>query len=776
MREFSLPAVPVDPAQQEEADAILRGLNPAQQEAAGTTEGAVLIIAGPGSGKTRTLTHRVAYLIASGRAEPRDILALTFTNKAAREMKDRILHLLGPEGARSMWVGTFHATFARVLRREAETIGFTKNFSIYDPDDTERILKDLMSRFNVDPKQFSARLLRGLISGAKNQLVSPAQYARLASTPPEDKAAQIFGPYEAALRQANAMDFDDLLIRPIELFERSPETLARYQRLWKYVHIDEYQDTNHAQYRLARMLSQGHGNLCVVGDDAQSIYAFRGADIGNILSFQRDFKDAAVIRLEQNYRSTRRILQLADSVIKNNKNQLKKSLWTENREGDPITLIVADNEKDEAMKIERTIRDLQVRLGHSYKDFAILYRTNAQSRSLEDGLRRGSIPYRIVGGLSFYQRKEIKDVIAYLRLVVNPNDTASLQRVINYPVRGIGAKSQEDLAEFARREGLTLWQAVERVQESGIHQRARAAVERFRFMIAKHAAQSNGHPADEVARSLIEETGILSELRQENTQESLVRWENVQELISAIAEFTSASGETATLSSFLQEVSLLTDADNEDGDANRVTLMTLHASKGLEYPVVFVSGMEEGLFPLQKAAQDLKELEEERRLFYVGITRAEDRLYLSYARSRWRYGESQSSTRSRFLDEADAEVLRTETGAAFVTKSGRFSLDAAETRSSSFEGVDPNYWRRSLRTDVPEAGRKAAKKGERQIVYDEEASQIVPGIRVEHRLFGEGKVLSLEGTGEQTSAMVFFKEVGQKKMKLRLAGLRRIEE
>ncbi len=754
----------------EEAEVILAGLNPAQQEAARATDGPVLIIAGPGSGKTRTLAHRIAYLLAAGKARPWEILALTFTNKAAREMKDRIGKLVGEETAKGMWMGTFHATFARVLRREGKHIGYSADFSIYDTDDSERILRAQMERYHVDPKQFSVRAMRSLISGAKNSLISPAEYARIAAGPAEEKAAVIYGPYEDALRKCNAMDFDDLLIRPIELFERSPELLEQYRSRWRYIHIDEYQDTNHAQYVLARLLSAGHKNLCVVGDDAQSIYAFRGADIGNILSFQRDFPEATVVRLEQNYRSTGYILRLADSIIRNNSEQLEKHLWTDNREGEPVLLMEALSEKDEAQKIERTIRDLHVRMGHPYRHFAVLYRTNAQSRSLEDALRRGGIPYRVVGGVSFYQRKEIKDVLAYLRLLANPHDAAGLRRVINYPTRGIGDKTQDDLAEYAARNGLTLWQAVEQIEHLPVGGRAVGAIVRFRTMIERHRAanEAGKTPADEVARGLIEDTGILQEFRQENTQESLMRWENVQELISAIAEFAQQNGEEGTLSRFLQEVSLLTDADNDQDDPNRVTLMTLHASKGLEYPVVFVSGLEEGLFPLANAAQDRKELEEERRLFYVGVTRAEERLYLTYARSRFRYGEQQSGVRSRFLDEVDPSLLRPEPGHSFTPVKDRFTLQSGTVEV--YEDMDPHYYRRTLRPDAP---KKPAPAG-RQVVYDEGEAPLVPGSRVEHPLFGQGKVLAIDGVGDMAKATVFFPEVGQKKLVLKFARLKRL--
>ena len=802
-----------------DADEVLAGLNEVQRQAASATDGPVLIIAGPGSGKTRALTHRIAYLVATRKARPSQILAITFTNKAAREMRLRVDKLVGADISRYMAIGTFHATFARVLRKESESIGYTSDFSIYDSDDTQRALRQLMESYHIDPKQFSPRSMYGLISSAKNRLVGPSEYARLAVGAAQEKASKLYQPYQDLLRKSNAMDFDDLLLRPIDLFRQHPGILDRYRDRWQYIHVDEYQDTNHAQYTLTKLLADGHRNLCVVGDDAQSIYAFRGADISNILSFQRDYPEATTVRLEQNYRSSKAIVRLADGIIRNNSRQLDKSLWTDNDEGEPILVIEALSEKDEAQKIERRIRDLCVRRGLRYRDIAVLYRTNAQSRSLEESLRREDVPYRIVGGVSFYQRREIKDALAYLRLAVNLFDTGSLRRIMNVPVRGIGDKSQDLLYAWAEHEGISAWDALQRVTEvPELGSRAAKAMAGFRDMIAKFIELAPTARAGDLARQIVNEAGLMHELMREQTLENLVRRENLEELVSAIQSFTEDPDTENTLSAFLQEVSLLTDADEKLGDDDRVTLMTLHASKGLEFAAVFVTGLEEGLFPLSGAAQNPDDLEEERRLFYVGTTRAERLLYLSYARSRYRYGEQEPALRSRFLDELDPALLRTETGDPFASRQDRFSARP----KVQYDTLAPDYFKKSLRPDValpvrkpavsPSVGRGTPGLGasaigpglaktssrppafgrgfddnpeprsrfgdtepERRIVYDEEhSSALATGMRVEHALFGEGKVIAMEGVGPQAKATVFFPTVGQKKLVLRLANLRRI--
>jgi len=757
---------------------ILEGLNEKQREAVTTTEGPVMIIAGPGSGKTRALTHRIAYLLAAGKAQPRDVIALTFTNKAADEMKQRVQHLVG-DNTRGMWVGTFHSAFARLLRVEGDKIGYSKDFSIYDTTDSKRLIKQQMQGRGLDTDIVKPRSAQRMISSAKNQMIGPEEYASLARGDQQQVVAQVYPAYERALKQSNALDFDDLLLKPIALFDQHEDVLEKYQRRWKYVHIDEYQDTNRAQYVLARKLAGRHENLCVVGDDAQSIYAFRGADITNILSFDEDYPDATTIRLERNYRSTQNILRLADSIIDKNDDQIEKSLWTENAEGEYVALMEALSEKDEAQKIERRIRDLHLRQGLEHGEFAVLYRTNAQSRAIEEALRKENVPYRVIGGTSFYERKEIKDVLAYLKLLVNPNDTASLQRVINYPTRGIGDKTQERLQRYAQTNRLSLWQAVERVEDiESLGTRAERAVGKFRRLMARYMSKTESEPADELARDLVQDAGLLSELRKEHTRENLRRWENVQELISALAEYV-ANADDATISTFLQEVALMTDQDETTDGDDKVTLMTLHAAKGTEYPVVFIAGLEEGLFPMEQATQEKAELEEERRLFYVGATRAERRLYLSWARSRYRYGEQKSNTRSRFLEEIDSNVVRTEAGGELEQETDRFSAGTGST--ADYDEMDPHYYRKNLRGDGSQKqssdGLRRIESTEggsgRRVVYDEGEGQIVPGARVEHSTFGEGKVQSVEGEGEKATAVVYFgSDVGNKKLKLKYAKLR----
>ena len=758
-------------------EGILRGLNERQREAVECTSGPLLVIAGPGSGKTRVLTCRIAYLIATGVAYPRQILALTFTNKAAREMQKRVLALL-PEGAgKGVAMGTFHAVMARMLRvelRHGWLKGFTHQFSIYDTDDSERVLRHVMEDLRMDKKKVTPRTARAIISSAKNKLVSPDQFAEQAKTPVQKDVAQLYPRYLEALRGSNALDFDDLLIKPLELFRREPELLQKYQSRWRHVHIDEYQDTNRVQYLLADMIADRHRNLCVVGDDAQSIYAFRGADMRNILDFHKDYPEATVVRLEQNYRSTKRIVALADSVIKNNKNQLRKNLWTGNADGDAIRCIEAQSDRDEAARATDLIREHHSRHGYRYSDCAILYRTNAQSRSFEDTLRAVGVPYRVVGGLSFYQRKEIKDALAYLRLLINTDDATSLRRIINYPTRGIGLKTQEKLFDHARFHGIAPWAALEQTHALPLGTRARNALAHFYRLIADHRAQMGTLEPSELARNLLMETGLLTELTNDGTESGQMRLQNVQELISAIAEFSDQNPDS-DLSAYLQSIALLTDADEGPEDADRVTLMTLHASKGLEFKMVFIGGVEEYLLPTSRAmeADNPDALEEERRLFFVGVTRAERHLYLSHARSRNRFGTFMDAAPSSFLKELDPSLLKIE-GRPLRGAGGRQYHASMGTTRSMFGGAR-GYGSQGTGRRSPAPGRTtrrpAAPASHRQALID----AIQPAMAVEHPNFGRGRVLAVSGYGMQKTAKVRFAGRGEVKLRLSHARLRVVD-
>jgi len=744
---------------------FLSELNSVQREAVTAVDGPVMIIAGAGSGKTRVLTYRAAYLIDRG-IRPESILALTFTNKAAEEMKGRITSLL--DGVtRVVWMGTFHSMFARLLRRECEHIGYRRSFTIYDTDDTLALIKGIMNSLGVLQQQYSPQGIRSRISNAKNQMISPKAYKQSASDPVAERTSLVYEEYEKRLKQYNAMDFDDLLLKPIELFARKPEILERYHYHFKYILVDEYQDTNRVQYRLIRELGKRDRNICVVGDDAQSIYAFRGADIRNILDFEKDYPDCRIFRLEQNYRSTKTILAAADSIIKHNVGQIQKDLWTENIDGEPITLTVCDDDRDEGHRVVSAIQEESNRKKLDLKDFAVLYRTNAQSRSFEDALRRNGIPYRIVGGVAFYKRKEIKDVLAYLNVIANPYDEESLLRVINVPPRSIGEITLKKVKEFAAERSIPLLDALGSPGlPSSIADRTLCSIKDFHLMVRKYIRLKQEMSVSELARSLVDEIGILHALKEENTAESLSRRENVIELVSALSEFQETHP-AAGLADFLEEVSLVTDFDMTDFGRNAVTLMTLHAAKGLEFAVVFITGIEEGLLPLTDSENDQGELEEERRLLYVGITRAMKKLYLSYALTRLRFGEFTYSVKSRFLDEIDGS---------------RIIISDAHARKSS--GVP----RRTapgviLSWAEQQARRKKPAQDIEQYFSDtlpnyEDESQLPfsarVGSQVVHDIFGKGKVIAIDGHGENARAVVDFTSVGRKHLLLKFANLRSI--
>ncbi len=617
---------------------FLEELNPVQRDAASSMDGPCLVLAGAGSGKTRVLTYRVANLIAHG-VRPESILALTFTNKAAQEMKGRIVGLVG-EGSRSIWMGTFHSLFARILRVEAERLGYRRNFSIYDSDDSLSQIKAAMGRLSLSQQQYLPQQVRSRISHAKSARLGPAEFLAAASDPGAKAVASIYEEYERELKRSNAMDFDDLLLKPLDLFVHQADALQRYQHRFSHILVDEYQDTNRVQYLLINAMSRTHRNLCVVGDDAQSIYSFRGADIRNILDFQRDYPDAKVFRLEQNYRSTKKILAAAGSLIKNNRAQIEKSLWTSNDEGEPIMVERCEDDREEGRRVVVRIGEEISRKKLSLKDVAVLYRTNAQSRAIEDALRRAGIPYGIVGGVAFYRRKEIKDILAYLRLIVNPDDQESFSRVINVPPRGIGAGTLKKLTTFAEGHECTPFNALQHEKLGEVlPERAARTLRDFGAMIRKYAGLQQQVSASELARSLVSELRILELLKEEGTSEAESRRQNVEELVSALSEFC-ASNREASLPQFLEEAALIADVDTADFERNAVTLMTLHAAKGLEFPVVFITGLEEGLFPLVSSSDDDEDIEEERRLMYVGITRAQKKLYLCHAMARLRFGET----------------------------------------------------------------------------------------------------------------------------------------
>ncbi len=747
---------------------LLTGLNEQQTQAVQHSDGPLLIVAGAGSGKTRVLTYRIAYLLQQHKAVPNQVLALTFTNKAAREMKDRIVNLIGDK-AKALWMGTFHSVFSKILRYEAEKIGFGKDFTIYDTSDVESIIKQILKELGFDPKEIRPRTIQYKISEAKNQLIDPNQFSdRFVKSTLDDIMSRVYSIYDERLKLNNAMDFDDLLIRPIQLFEEHPDVLDQYQDRFKYIMIDEYQDTNHAQYKVTKMLAEKFKNICVVGDDAQSIYSFRGADISNILNFKNDYENAVQVPLEQNYRSSKAILKAADSIIKKNEKQLDKTLWTANDMGEMIILLDNFDERDEANRVTSLINELKMRHGYGNNDFAILYRTNYQSRIFEESLRRKDIPYQLVGGLSFYQRKEIKDVLAYLTLLVNPNDETNLLRIINEPSRGIGNKSITELLQRARREKTSIWSLIQHIEDLDVYKPAKIRIRGFVDMINHLRSElENGVALTEVTRHLLENSGYVKMLIQEGSHESLTRRDNIMEFQNAISYYEQTNS-NASLSAFLQEITLITDSDKYDEDKPAVTLMTVHGSKGLEFPVVFIVGLEENLFPMGAREGEEANIEEERRLFYVAITRAEERLYFSHSRSRYKFGEEQRQLRSRFLDEVEASVVRTETGATISQKTDRFT-DESDKSGTSYTDYDSDWKKPKSNNNFQNVGMT--------IEYDLEdgADPFQVGVKVAHDKFGYGKIINRSGLGTNSRVVVFFKDKGQKTLMLRVARLKVIE-
>ena len=718
---------------------FLKDLNPAQKEAVTHTSGPLLILAGAGSGKTRVLTYRIAYLIGIMKVAPWKILAVTFTNKAAGEMKKRVEKLLVEEGS-DVWMSTFHSWCARILRQEAHRLGYTQNFSIYDQDDQISVIKKCMEELELSTQKISLDAVLNRISSAKDKLITWQDFSSQTKDYFEENVARIYKLYQRKLIEANAFDFDDLIMRTVEIFTQHPEVLERYQDKYRYIMVDEYQDTNHAQYKLVNLLAAKSRNLCVVGDEDQSIYGWRGADINNILDFEKDYPEAKIVKLEQNYRSTQIILDAAGAVVKNNLKRKGKTLYTQIQGGEKVYLWFLENEYQEADAIVGQVQHMIQQDVYSRSDFVILYRTNAQSRVIEQRLRDAGIPYVIVGGLRFYERKEVKDMLAYLKVLANPKDNLSVKRIINVPARGVGAQTILKLENFSSKNNISLLEGLKLVRQiEGISPRLKGAISDFSMMLDGFSGFKEKLPVDELAEMVAEKTGYINALRNEKTIEAETRMENVKELIGATAEFKERT-ENPTLEGFLEEVSLITDIDLWDKSRDAVTLMTLHAAKGLEFRVVFITGMEEGLFPLSRSLEDPSELEEERRLFYVGITRAKERLFLSFARRRRRF-EDMVNLKSRFLDEIPEELLRME--GYILEKEERFSDRVDLERISSFStGMSHSY-----------------------------VSKLQIGTTVVHSHWGEGIILYREGSGENLTLIVIFKGGIKKKLLAKYADL-----
>jgi DNA helicase-2/ATP-dependent DNA helicase PcrA len=760
----------------------LEGLNEQQLEAVKHVNGPLMIVAGAGSGKTKVLTTRIAHLMHEG-VDPFNILALTFTNKAASEMKERIERLLGTAEARNLYIGTFHSIFARILRAEATKLGYPANFTIYDTDDAKGVIKSIVQDMQLDDKHYKPAYIYNRISAAKNSLIDAAAYRQDTYIQQEDarsnrpRIGDIFERYTQRCFRNGAMDFDDLLFNMFILLTRVPEVLAKYQHRFKYILIDEYQDTNLAQYQIIKMLGAVHENICVVGDDAQSIYSFRGATVQNILQFQDDYDDVKVVKLEQNYRSTQAILNVANQVISNNRNQIPKALWTSNSEGEKIRLVRTITDNDEGRFVADTITEMKLRNHYRNRDFAILYRTNAQSRSFEESLRRMNIPYRLYGGISFYQRKEVKDFLSYLRVVVNPQDEENMKRIINYPVRGIGKTSIERIIVAANEQGKTFWEMLQSPESAGIRGAGATAITNFVTMIKSFQAQLEKGNAYELAFAVGKHTKLVQELYNDKSVEGLARYENVQELLNSIKEFTETPDEEGelhdkSLGSYLQQITLLTDADKEnDEEQDVVRLMTIHAAKGLEFPCVFSVGLEEQLFPSAMSLYDRASLEEERRLFYVAITRAKERLWITYANSRYRFGQLVQNEPSRFLEEIpEAHLDRSYTGTAQKPPAG-FGGGLGRMSGASQQSIDRLPSLKKLSEKL-----KSTAPAPHQVAADfkpDDPSEMEAGMDVEHQKFGFGTILSLEGGANNRIATIMFRDGhGQKKIMLNFAKLR----
>ena len=785
---------------------LLEQLNEGQRAAVEYCDGPQLVIAGAGSGKTRVLTYKIAWLLAHYNLAPWNILALTFTNKAAREMKERIGRLVGQERAQRLQMGTFHSVFARILRAEAETIGFASNFTIYDQSDSRSLVKSIIKEMQLDDKTYKPAAVADRISMAKNHLLMPQQYATSswAADDAQKKRPQvtnIYNRYVERCRQANAMDFDDLLVQTFLLFKHHDDVRQKYVERFRYVLVDEYQDTNYAQQEVVLQLTQEHGRVCVVGDDAQSIYSFRGANIDNILDFQQKYRQGTrLFKLEQNYRSTQLIVQAANSLIRKNERQIHKDVFSENEQGERLTLKPAYSDKEEAMIVCNDIKRIRRQEHCEFSDFAILYRTNAQSRSFEEQMRKDGIPYRIYGGLSFYQRKEIKDVIAYFRVVANPNDEEALRRIINYPARGIGDTTVGKIVETANLHNVSLWHVIQQpiVFDLKLAKTTLTKLDGFRQLIEGWATRMATEDVYELGHSIIMESGISKEIYGSNNPEDLSRQENLEEFLGGMQDFVESRKEEdreaeTRLSDFLQEVALLTDLDSEgDEEQSKVTLMTVHAAKGLEFPTVFVVGLEENIFPSPMCTGSMRELEEERRLLYVAITRAEKHCILTCAQNRFRYGKIEYDTPSRFIRDIDPALLRVEgagaaggAGATWATKATGTSWATKATGPSWATKATGDYRaqqaQRPQRPKWPQHPQQAQRPQQPQLTQLHQpapapqpqlavgGSGLREGNVIEHQRFGVGTVVKVEGTGENTKATVAFKNAGTKQLLLKFA-------
>lgn len=758
----------------------LDSLNESQRVAVENIEGPTMVIAGAGSGKTRVLTFRIAYMMQNG-VDPFNILALTFTNKAAKEMTERIGSIVGSTEAKNITMGTFHSVFARILRFNADRLGYPRDFTIYDTQDTKSLLKDIVKELALDDKIYKPSMVYGRISAAKNNLISPEAYAENPEIIAEDRQSQrpelarLYKAYTVRCFKAGAMDFDDLLYQTNVLLRDFPDVLHYYQQKFRYILVDEYQDTNYAQYLIVKKLAAVYENICVVGDDAQSIYSFRGANIQNILNFRNDYPDFKLFKLEQNYRSTQTIVEAANSVISRNKDQIKKSVWTHNDRGTPIKVIRTLTDNEEGKIIANRMFDIKHADGGKWSDFAILYRTNRQSRSFEEALRKLNMPYKIYGGLSFYQRKEIKDLLAYFRLAANQKDEEALKRVINYPKRGIGKTSWETVVIAANQYDVSLWDVIADFSkyQVNIPTATRSKIAEFVIMIQSFTAQLMTHSAYDLAQHIAKSSGILKELYSEKDKgpEEVERYQNIEELLAGIKEFTVSQGdELVTLADFMIDVALLTDADNDkEDDKNKITMMTIHSSKGLEFPHVFLVGLEENLFPSQLSITSRAELEEERRLFYVAVTRAEKTCTISYATSRFQWGNLVSSEPSRFIAEINQDYLSFESpygtsqGGGRSLSSGRSGFDQPFTGGLNKTASTGSILPRSLKSmNDLSAKPSTSNAGELDIKV---------GYNVEHDRFGKGKVTKLEGSGVDKKATIFFPHAGAKTLLLRFAKL-----